>query len=95
LEERYQENFLNVTIQEKIQALKNRYAMYEKIMEQHLLKQYGMKYSRVHVNDLSNETQFLMIGYLRAIEEDGRFSLDSFMIDCLSPNDSAYSLRDL
>ena len=93
LNERYQENFLNVTIQEKIQALKDRYAKYEEMMEKHLSKKHGLKYSRVHPNDLSNETQIILIGYIRGVEEDRKIKLENFLLDCLNPNDGAYCVN--
>lgn len=93
LEQRYQENFLNVSIQEKIQALKARYVRYEQVMEQHLQKKHGLKYSRIFLNNLNNESEILVIGYMRAIEEDGKIKSDNFLLDCLNPNDGSYCVN--
>lgn len=93
LDQQYQENFLNVSIQDKIQALKNRYVQYEKMMKKHLQSSHGLAYSRVHFNSLTSESQVLVIGYMRAIEEDGKIKSDSFLLDCLNPNDGSYCVN--
>jgi hypothetical protein len=78
LNEAYEENFLNVTLQQKVDALKKRYVQYEEIMKSHLLKKFNVEYRRVHINELDTENQVVIIGYLKSSEEDNKISANDF-----------------
>ena len=92
LNERYELNYLNVSQDDKIRALKNRYEKYEEVMKDHLAKNYKIHYQRVHLNQLSSENKVVIIGFAKTTEEDAKIKSDDFLIDCLDPNGEAYSL---
>ena len=91
LNDRYEKNYLNVTIEDKIDALKTRYEKYEVTMKEHLKSQ-GINYQRIHLNTLKTDETFIVTGFAKSIEEDTKINFNDFSIDCLDPNGEPYNL---
>jgi predicted DNA binding CopG/RHH family protein len=92
LNDRYEQNYLNVTNEDKISALKVRYEQYEETIKP-TLSSNGINYQRIHLNQLSADSQVVIIGFVKIIDEDTKVKLDEFALDCLDPNGEPYALN--
>lgn len=94
LNDRYEQNYLNVTIQDKVDALKARFESYEAIMKEEL-KKYKVNYERIYVNSLSDDQTIVIVGFIKTISSDDehhKIRLDEFSVDSLDPNGEPYNL---
>lgn len=92
LNDEYEKNYLNVTQDDKIEALKKRYEQYEEIMKVHL-RNFNIEYKRIHFNQLSADDTVVLIGFVKNVDEDSKVKIDEFAIDCLAPKGEPYSLN--